>query len=99
MSSRRSRSTQSGSPGITDDHIMDLMSKLQALLPEHRTGSSKRVSLTHGMSADEVLQDSCIYIRRLHQQVDGLSERLARLLAMSGMNDAEVAVVRGLLHM
>ncbi|KAJ8491272.1 hypothetical protein OPV22_012993 [Ensete ventricosum] len=93
MSSRRSRSTQSGSPGITDDHIMDLMSKLQALLPEHRTGSSKR------MSADEVLQDSCIYIRRLHQQVDGLSERLARLLAMSGMNDAEVAVVRGLLHM
>ncbi|CAL9768042.1 unnamed protein product [Musa acuminata subsp. burmannicoides] len=93
MPNRRSRSTQSGSPGITDDHIMELMSKLQALLPDHRTRNSKR------MSADEVLQDSCSYIRRLHQQVDGLSERLARLLAMSGMNDAEVAVVRRLLHM
>ncbi|CAL9133731.1 unnamed protein product [Musa textilis] len=92
MPNRRSRSTQSGSPGITDDHIMELMSKLQALLPDHRTRSSKR------MSAAEVLQDSCSYIRTLHQQVDGLSERLARLLAMSGMNDAEVAAVRGLLH-
>ncbi|KAK1313267.1 hypothetical protein QJS10_CPA06g00518 [Acorus calamus] len=46
MSSRRSRSRQSSSSRITDDQIHELVSKLQALLPETRSrGSDKKRDL------------------------------------------------------
>lgn len=45
MSSRRSRSRQSGTTRITDEQIIDLVSKLQAVLPESRIRSrADRVS-------------------------------------------------------
>jgi hypothetical protein len=43
MSSRRSRSRQSGSSRITDEQISDLVSKLQDLLPEARLRGNDRV--------------------------------------------------------
>jgi hypothetical protein len=43
MSSRRSRSRQSGSSRITEEQISDLVSKLQDLLPEARLQSNARV--------------------------------------------------------
>lgn len=43
MSSRRSRSRQSGSTRITDEQINELISKLQAVLPEARRGGNDRV--------------------------------------------------------
>ncbi|XP_022973084.1 transcription factor ILI6-like [Cucurbita maxima] len=89
MSSRRSRSRQSGSSRITDDQINDLVSKLQQLLPEIRHRQSDKSSAAH------VLQETCNYIRSLHREVDDLSERLAELLATS--DTAQAAIIRSLL--
>ncbi|KAJ8619253.1 hypothetical protein MRB53_015439 [Persea americana] len=90
MSSRRSRSRQSGgSAAITDEQIIDLISKLQALLPEIRDRRVDRVS------ASRVLQETCNHIRSLHREVDDLSERLSQLLSTS--DTAQAAIIRSLL--
>ncbi|EEF52153.1 transcription factor PRE6 [Ricinus communis] len=89
MSSRRSRSRPSGSSRITDDQILDLVSKLQQLLPEIRNRRSDKVS------AAKVLQETCNYIRSLHREVDDLSERLSELLATT--DTAQAAIIRNLL--
>ncbi|XP_020255063.1 transcription factor ILI6-like isoform X2 [Asparagus officinalis] len=90
MSSRRSRSRQSGSSSrISEDQIVDLVSKLRAVLPEARMHTSDRVP------AARVLQDTCNYIRNLHQEVDDLSERLSVLLATT--DSAQAAIIRSLL--
>ncbi|XP_008784394.1 transcription factor ILI6-like [Phoenix dactylifera] len=91
MSSRRSRSRRPSSSRITDDQIIDLVSKLQALLPEARRRSTDRGS------AAKVLQDTCNYIRSLHQEMDGLSERLAELLATTDTTSDQAAIIRSLL--
>ncbi|KAF4375897.1 hypothetical protein CsatB_017705 [Cannabis sativa] len=89
MSSRRSRSRQSGGARITDDQINDLVSKLNQLLPEIRDRRSDKVS------AANVLQETCNYIRSLHREVDDLSERLSELLATT--DTAQAAIIRSLL--
>ncbi|KAG0480489.1 hypothetical protein HPP92_011056 [Vanilla planifolia] len=91
MSSRRSRSRQNSSSRITDEQINDLVSKLQSLLPEARVSSNERGS------AARVLQETCNYIRSLHQEVDDLSERLSELLANTDSNSAQAAIIRSLL--
>ncbi|XP_023920530.1 transcription factor PRE6 [Quercus suber] len=92
MSSRRSRSTQSGvSRNITDDQITDLVSKLQQLIPEIRNRRSDKVS------ASKVLQETCNYIRSLHREVDDLSDRLSNLLATTDSDSAQAAIIRSLL--
>ncbi|XP_008804467.2 transcription factor ILI6-like [Phoenix dactylifera] len=91
MSGRRSRSRQSSSSRMTDDQITDLVSKLQALLPEAPTRSTDRESAT------KVLQDTWNYIRSLHQEVDDLSERLAELLATTDITGDQAAIIRSLL--
>ncbi|PHU02586.1 Transcription factor PRE4 [Capsicum chinense] len=85
MSSRRSRSR------ITDDQIADLVSKLQQLIPEIRNRRSDKVS------ASKVLQETCNYIRNLHREVDGLSERLSQLLESIDSDSAQAAIIRSLL--
>ncbi|XP_018806157.2 transcription factor PRE3-like [Juglans regia] len=89
MSSRRSRTRQPGCSRISDDQINDLVSKLQQLLPEIRDRRSDKVS------AANVLQETCNYIRSLHKEVDGLSERLSELLAST--DTAQAAIIRSLL--
>ncbi|WVZ12863.1 hypothetical protein V8G54_017393 [Vigna mungo] len=82
MSSRRSRSRQSGaSAEITDAQITDLVSKLQQLIPELRARRSDKVS------AAKVLQETCNYIKNLHREVDDLSDRLSELLANTDSNN------------
>uniref|UniRef100_A0A0E0M7H2 BHLH domain-containing protein n=1 Tax=Oryza punctata TaxID=4537 RepID=A0A0E0M7H2_ORYPU len=96
MSSRsRSRARPSAASSaartITDEQIGDLVSKLQALLPEARLRSNDRVP------SARVLQETCSYIRSLHREVDDLSERLAELLAAADVSTAQAAVIRSLL--
>ncbi|KAL0003942.1 hypothetical protein SO802_011503 [Lithocarpus litseifolius] len=92
MSSRRSRSMQSGaSRNITDDQITDLVSKLQQLIPEIRNRRSDKAS------ASKVLQETCNYIRSLHREVDDLSDRLSNLLATTDSDSAQAAIIRSLL--
>ncbi|KAJ9187514.1 hypothetical protein P3X46_002960 [Hevea brasiliensis] len=92
MSSRRSRSRQSsGVSRISDDQIIDLVSKLQQLIPELRNRGSDKVS------ASKVLQETCNYIRNLHREVDDLSDRLSQLLASTDSDSAQAAIIRSLL--
>ncbi|KAL7610353.1 transcription factor PRE6 [Lactuca sativa] len=91
MSSRRSRSQQ-GSSSINDAQMADLISKLQRLIPldVNHTTTSK-------VSASKVLQETCNYIRRLHKEVDDLSERLSELLESTDTNSAQAAIIRSLI--
>ncbi|KAI4348002.1 hypothetical protein L6164_008767 [Bauhinia variegata] len=91
MSSRRSRQS-SGSTRITDDQIIELVSKLRQLVPEIRHRRSDKVS------ASKVLQETCNYIRSLHKEVDDLSERLSQLLATIDADSAEAAIIRSLIN-
>ncbi|PPS09910.1 hypothetical protein GOBAR_AA10729 [Gossypium barbadense] len=88
MSSRRSRQSTAGVSRISDDQIIELVSKLRQLLPEIRDRRSDKVS------ASKVLQETCNYIRSLHREVDDLSERLSQLLATIDADSAEAAIIR-----
>ncbi|KAE8672409.1 Transcription factor PRE5 [Hibiscus syriacus] len=90
MSSRRSRQSSAGVSRISDDQIIELVSKLRQLLPEIRVRRSDKVS------ASKVLQETCNYIRNLHREVDDLSERLS-LLSVIDADSAEAAIIRSLI--
>ncbi|KAL3654217.1 Proteasome subunit alpha type-4 [Castilleja foliolosa] len=90
MSSRRSRSRQSGASRISDDQIADLVSRLQHLIPEMRNRRSDKVS------ASKVLQETCNYITNLQREVGGLSDRLSELLESTD-DSAQAAIIRSLL--
>ncbi|OEL29152.1 Transcription factor ILI1, partial [Dichanthelium oligosanthes] len=100
-SSRRSRTRRAGSSSlsssssrsISEDQISELLSKLQALLPESQT----RNGAHRQGSAARVLQDTCSYIRSLHQEVDNLSETLAELLSSADVTSDQAAIIRSLL--
>ena len=49
------------------------------------------------VSAAKVLQETCSHIRRLHREVDDLSERLSELLDSADLNSAQAAFIRSLL--
>ncbi|KAA0038157.1 hypothetical protein IC582_020729 [Cucumis melo] len=89
MSSRRSR--QSSASRISDDQIIELVSKLRQLVPEIRHRRPDKVS------ASKVLQETCNYIRNLHREVDDLSERLSQLLSTIDSDSAEAAIIRSLI--
>ncbi|WMV17439.1 hypothetical protein MTR67_010824 [Solanum verrucosum] len=91
MSSRRSRQSSTGSSRISDDQIIELVSKLQQLLPEIRNRRSSKAS------ASKVLQETCNYIRNLNRQVDDLSDRISQLLSTIDADSPEAAIIRSLL--
>ncbi|KAF5763818.1 putative transcription factor bHLH family [Helianthus annuus] len=91
MSSRRSRQLSSGASRITDDQIIQLISKLQQLLP------GTRIQRSNKSSASKVLQETCSYVRSLHQEVDDLSDRLSQLLSTIDANSPEASIVRSLI--
>ncbi|CAN1162938.1 Transcription factor PRE5 [Linum perenne] len=94
MSSRRASSRQSsGVPRISDDQIIQLVSKLRQLLPEIR--QSRRSDKV--VSASKVLQETCNYIRSLHREVEDLSDRLSQLLTTIDSDSPEAAIIRSLL--
>ncbi|KAL7614130.1 transcription factor PRE6 [Lactuca sativa] len=88
MSSRRS----AGTPRITDDQIIELISKLQQLLPELRNRRSNKAS------ASKVLQETCNYVRSLHKEVDDLSDRLSQLLSTIDDNSPQASIIRSLIN-
>ncbi|KAI3793992.1 hypothetical protein L1987_36616 [Smallanthus sonchifolius] len=88
MSSRRSR----GIPRITDEQIIELVSKLQQLLPELRNRRSNKAS------ASKVLQETCNYVRSLHKEVDDLSDRLSRLLSTIDDDSPQASIIRSLIN-
>ncbi|KAE9590371.1 hypothetical protein Lal_00028013 [Lupinus albus] len=92
MSSRKSRQQSTGSTRISDDQIIDLVSKLRQLVPEINHRRSDKVS------ASKVLQETCNYIRNLHREVDDLSERLSQLLNTIDSNSAEASIIRSLIN-
>ncbi|XP_023002901.1 transcription factor PRE6-like [Cucurbita maxima] len=49
------------------------------------------------VSASEVLQETCNYIRSLHGEMNDLSDRLSQLLAATQNDSAEAALIRSLL--
>uniref|UniRef100_A0A3Q7F075 BHLH domain-containing protein n=1 Tax=Solanum lycopersicum TaxID=4081 RepID=A0A3Q7F075_SOLLC len=89
MSGRRSRtqSSEGGTSRISDDQIIQLVSKLQQLLPEIRNRRSNKAS------ASKVLQETCNYIRNLHKEVDDLSDRLSQLLSTIDADSPEAAII------
>ncbi|KFK34072.1 hypothetical protein AALP_AA5G098800 [Arabis alpina] len=91
MSSRKSRSRQSGASMISEDQINDLVVQLHRLLPE--LANNRRLS--GEVSASRVLQETCSYIRNLNKEVDDLSERLSQLLEST--DSAQAALIRKLL--
>ncbi|XP_059284147.1 transcription factor PRE6-like [Lycium ferocissimum] len=92
MSGRRSgQSSEGTSSRISDDRIIELMSKLQQLLPEIRNRRSNKAS------ASKVLQETCNYIRNLHKEVDDLSDRLSQLLSTIDADSPEAAIIRSLI--
>ncbi|XP_076954223.1 transcription factor PRE1-like [Bidens hawaiensis] len=92
MSSTRSGESSTETPRITDAQMVQLISKLQQLLPEIR---NRRRS--NKASASKVLQDTCNYVRSLHKEVDDLSERLSQLLATIDADSPEASIVQSLI--
>ncbi|KAH7550324.1 hypothetical protein ACOSP7_024425 [Xanthoceras sorbifolium] len=78
MSSQRSSSGSNIT--VTQDEIDHLISKLQELLPQ-----LNRRQRNGKVSASKVLKETCSYIRRLHSEVDDLSDRLSQLLNSMGI--------------
>ncbi|XP_023002684.1 transcription factor PRE6-like [Cucurbita maxima] len=92
MSTRRSSCSRNSSPAHISDHqITDIVSKLQRLIPQIRNIPPNKVS------ASEVLQETCNYIRSLHGEMNDLSDRLSQLLAATQNDSAEAALIRSLL--
>ncbi|XP_016510911.1 transcription factor ILI5-like [Nicotiana tabacum] len=77
-SSRRSSSR------FSQDEINDLVLKLQSLLPN----SSSRCTST--VPAPKIVEETCNYIRMLHNEVDDLSERLSQILASVDTNTVDL---------
>ncbi|KAM0058197.1 putative transcription factor bHLH family [Helianthus anomalus] len=90
MSSRRSRQSSSGAR-ISDDQIIQLISKLQQLLP------GTRIQRSNKASASKVLQETCTYVRSLHREVDDLSDRLSQLLSTIDADSPEASIIRSLI--
>ncbi|KAL8038615.1 hypothetical protein ABFX02_11G119800 [Erythranthe guttata] len=100
MSGRRSRQYSNGASSrrtITDDEIIELVSKLQQLLPQTRNTSNTTPASNKQASANKVLQETCNYIKKLQKEMDDLSVRLCQLLSTVDADSAEAAVIRALI--
>ncbi|KAK6153391.1 hypothetical protein DH2020_013030 [Rehmannia glutinosa] len=87
MSNRRARVSR-----ITEDEINDLILKLQTLLPDSSSRCNSRVS------AANILKETCNYLKKLHKEVDDLSERLSQLLASGVITTNDADIIRTLLQ-
>ncbi|XP_051133418.1 transcription factor PRE6-like isoform X1 [Andrographis paniculata] len=94
MSRRRSpRSSSSSSSSsvsrITEDEIDDLILKLQHLLPRHSNSTSCNTRQQKKVSASKIVKETCKYLKKLHKEVDDLSERVGELLSSGAMEAIE----------
>ncbi|KAF3669615.1 Transcription factor PRE5 [Capsicum baccatum] len=81
MSSRR----RSNNSRFTQDEINDLVLKLQSLLPNSSSRCTSRAS-----SSSKILEETCNYIRKLHSEVDDLSEKLSQVLDSADTNTVDL---------
>ncbi|KAI4343856.1 hypothetical protein L6164_011157 [Bauhinia variegata] len=88
MSSRR----RSRASKFTDDEVNDLVSKLQALLPQLNQRSNSRAS------ASKILNETCSNIMRLQKEVGDLSERLSGLMDSADISDIDQETLRRFLQ-
>jgi hypothetical protein len=59
----------------------ELVSRLRALLPrEVQAAANNGKAKASSSSRARVLREACVYIRRLHAELDAAAEHLARLL-------------------
>ncbi|KAL3845978.1 hypothetical protein ACJIZ3_003381 [Penstemon smallii] len=88
MSNRRE-----GVSRITEDEINELILELQALLPNSSTSRcNSRVTTS------KILKKTCNYIKKMHKEVDNLSDRLSALVASGNINEIDADVIRRLLQ-
>ncbi|XP_042497308.1 transcription factor ILI3-like [Macadamia integrifolia] len=88
MSSRRSRASRHREEDEINNHIL----KLQAAISQiQRTGTTSRAS------ASKILKETCNFIKKLHREMEDLSERLSVLMASIDTNSAEAEVLISLL--
>ncbi|KAL0287829.1 UNVERIFIED_CONTAM: Transcription factor ILI5 [Sesamum calycinum] len=87
MSNRRARVSR-----ITEDEINDLILKLQALLPHSSSRSHSMVS------PSKIVKETCNYLKKLHKEVDDLSERLSQHLASGAITSIDADAIRTLLQ-
>ncbi|XP_052179608.1 transcription factor ILI3-like [Diospyros lotus] len=82
-----------GSRRISEEEINNLLNKLQALLPNSSSSCS-----TSRVPPSKILKETCSYIKRLHTEVDDLSEKLSQLLASMDINTIDENILRSLLQ-
>uniref|UniRef100_A0A3Q7FRS1 BHLH domain-containing protein n=1 Tax=Solanum lycopersicum TaxID=4081 RepID=A0A3Q7FRS1_SOLLC len=82
MSSRRRSNNNSR---FTQDEISDLVLKLQSLLPNSFSRCTTTVT-----SSSKILEEACNYIRKLHNEVDDLSEKLSQVLPSVDSNNIDL---------
>ncbi|KDP31231.1 hypothetical protein JCGZ_11607 [Jatropha curcas] len=82
MSSQSSSSSEASK--ITKNEIIDLILKLQALLPHINQRQDSRVS------ASKILKETCSYIGKLQREVDDLSEKLSQMLDSMDISNVDV---------
>ncbi|KAJ7956372.1 Transcription factor like [Quillaja saponaria] len=75
---------------FTEDEIDELVSKLQALLPQLNQRTNSRVQA----SVSKILEETCSHIKRLQREVNGLSERLSRLIDFVDISDVDAETMR-----
>ncbi|KAK6153013.1 hypothetical protein DH2020_012652 [Rehmannia glutinosa] len=97
MSGRRSRQSSIGSSRITEDQIIELVSKLHHLLPEIRNTRRSNKIVIEQASANKVLQETCNYIKNLQKEMDDLSARLSHLLSTMDADSPQAAIIRNLI--
>ncbi|KAI3454646.1 hypothetical protein Pfo_011309 [Paulownia fortunei] len=86
MSNKRARVSR-----FTEDEVNDLIYKLQELLPDSSSRCNTRVP------ASKILNETCNYIKKLHKEVDDLSDRLSQLLASGDITGVDADIIRRLL--
>ncbi|KAL8230046.1 hypothetical protein R6Q57_014946 [Mikania cordata] len=95
MSASRSPYRQTRSSRITDEQIVDLVYKLQQLIPQDQIHTAH--SHHHKDSSAKVLEETCSYVRRLQREVEDLSQRLSELLQSMDTDSPQAAIIRTLL--
>ncbi|KAG6514979.1 hypothetical protein ZIOFF_025355 [Zingiber officinale] len=79
---------------ISEEEINELISNLQFLLQDthqRRRGSSRA-------SPENILHETCNCIKKLHQEVDDLSNRLSALMETMDFNSAQVELLQSFFH-
>ncbi|XP_078444790.1 transcription factor ILI4-like [Wolffia australiana] len=85
-------SSWNGRARANDDDVRELVSKLQALLPEARRRSLAKASPA------KLLKETCSYIRSLQREVGDLSDKLSDLISDMDGENGQAEIIRALLR-